>query len=136
VIPKGFILTFRNGFAPVKIFYAIPSPFFSAAAELRALTSNLCHLASVPMIARLSNPLEKSCSIHPHRLTASDSLEKRIVMAKSSMVASTISKNPIYHRNRDASIFFFIAFGIDMTARIAHIGLKLLRRATFSTAVR
>jgi hypothetical protein len=67
VIPKGFILAFRNGFAPVKIFYAIPSPLFSAAAELRALTPNLCHLASVPMIARLSNPLEKSCSIHPRR---------------------------------------------------------------------
>jgi hypothetical protein len=67
VIPKGFIPAFRNGFAPVKIFNAIPSPLFSAAAELRALTPNLCHLASVPMIARLYNPLEKSCSIHPRR---------------------------------------------------------------------
>jgi hypothetical protein len=33
VIPKGFILAFRNGFAPVKIFYAIPSPSFSADAS-------------------------------------------------------------------------------------------------------
>jgi hypothetical protein len=31
VIPKGFILAFRNGFAPAKIFNAIPSPLFSAA---------------------------------------------------------------------------------------------------------
>jgi hypothetical protein len=30
-------------------------------------------------------------------------LEERVVMAKSSMVASTIPKSPIYHRNRDAS---------------------------------
>ena len=67
VIPKGFILAFGDGFAPVKIFYAISSPLFSAAAELRALTPTLCHLTSVPMIARLSNPLEKSCSIHPRR---------------------------------------------------------------------
>jgi hypothetical protein len=28
---------------------------------------------------------------------------KRVVMAKSSMVASTIPKSPIYHGNRDAS---------------------------------
>jgi hypothetical protein len=47
VISKGFISAFRNGFAPVKIFSAIPSPLFSAAAELRAVTpdfylSSLC----------------------------------------------------------------------------------------------
>jgi hypothetical protein len=55
------------------------------------------------VLARISNPLAKSCSIQPHRLTASDSLEERVVMSKSSMVASTISKNPIYHGKRDAS---------------------------------
>ena len=57
---------------------------------------------SIPMIAQLSNPLEKSCSIHPRRLTPSDSLEERIVIAKSSIVASTIPKSQIYHGNRDA----------------------------------
>jgi len=31
-------------------------------------------------------------------------LEKRIVMAKSSMVASTIPKSQIYHGNRDAYV--------------------------------
>jgi len=56
------------------------------------------------MIAQLSNPLEKSCSIHPRRLTPSDSLEERIVIAKSSIVASTIPKSQIYHGNRDAYI--------------------------------
>ena len=57
---------------------------------------------SIPVIAQLSNPLEKSCSIHPRRLTPSDSLEERIVIAKSSIVASTIPKSQIYHGNRDA----------------------------------
>jgi hypothetical protein len=51
---KRLILAFRNGFAPVKIFYDIPSLLFSAAAELRALIPNLCHVISVPMIARNS----------------------------------------------------------------------------------
>ena len=58
------------------------------------------------MIAQLSNPLEKSCSIHPRRLTPSDSLEERIVIAKSSIVASTIPKSQIYYGNRDAYPFF------------------------------
>jgi hypothetical protein len=31
-------------------------------------------------------------------------LEERVVMSKSSMVASTIPKNPIYHGKRDASL--------------------------------
>jgi hypothetical protein len=31
---------------------------------------------------------------------------KRVVMAKSSMVASTIPKKPIHHGNRDAYIYF------------------------------
>jgi hypothetical protein len=57
VISKGFILAFRNGFALVMIFNAIPSPLFSAAAELRALTPDLCHLASVPMFVRILYPL-------------------------------------------------------------------------------
>ncbi len=38
MIPKGFKLVFRNGFASVKILNAIPSPLFSAAVELRTLT--------------------------------------------------------------------------------------------------
>jgi hypothetical protein len=36
-------MAFRNGFAPVKIFNAIPSPFFSAAPELRPFTPHLYH---------------------------------------------------------------------------------------------
>ena len=57
------------------------------------------------MIAQLSNPLEKSCSIHPRHLSPSDSLEERIVIAKSSIVASTIPKSQIYRGNRDATIY-------------------------------
>jgi len=62
------------------------------------------------MIAQLSNPLEKSCSIHPRRLTPSDSLEERVVIAKSSIVASTIPRSQIYHGNRDA---YDASHGID-----------------------
>ena len=54
------------------------------------------------MLVWILNPLAKSCSIQHRRLTASDSLEERVVMAKSSMVASTIPKSPIYHGNKDA----------------------------------
>jgi hypothetical protein len=53
-------------------------------------------------------PVKILCAI-PHRLTASDSLEERVVMSKSSMVASTIPKNPIYHGKRDASNFLLDA---------------------------
>ncbi len=54
------------------------------------------------MLARISNPLAKSCSIQHRHLTLSDSLEDRVVMAKSSIVASTIPKSHIYHGNKDA----------------------------------
>ena len=56
---------FGDGLAPNQIFHAIPSSFFSAAAELATLK-------------------------HPHRPTQSDSLEERFGKAISSMIASTI----------------------------------------------
>jgi hypothetical protein len=106
VIPKGFILAFRNGFAPVKIFYAIPSPLSSAAVELRAPTPYFCHLASVPMITQLFNPLKSRA-----QYILADNMgmipycfpRRTDHMAKSSMVASTIPNSPILHGNRDAS---------------------------------
>jgi hypothetical protein len=97
----------------MKIFNAIPSPLFSAAAELRPLTPISATFASVPNIVRISDPLVKSCSIHPRRLTPSDSLEERIVMAKSSMIASTIPKSPIHHGNRDAYETFHYLYRLN-----------------------
>jgi hypothetical protein len=102
VISKGFISAFRDGFAPVKIFYAIPSPSFSAAMNCARYLFISTSTASVPVLVWISIHLAKSCSIQHRRLTASDSLEERVVMAKSSMVASTIPKIPIYHGNKDA----------------------------------
>ena len=58
---------FGDAFAPAQIFNAIPSSLFSAAAELAALR-------------------------HPRHPIQSDALEERIGKAKSSMVASGISK--------------------------------------------
>jgi hypothetical protein len=52
--------------------------------------------------AYISVILKGFMSAHPRRLIASDSLEERVVMAKSSMVTSTIPKNPVYHGNRKA----------------------------------
>ena len=115
VIPKGFIWAFRNGFASVKIFNAIPSPLFSAAVELRALTPNLFHsnlcsracpdlLFLSKVVLNTSSPTIWGC---PQIVT----LEERIVKAKSSMVASIIPKSPIYHGNRDACVGEF-GFGI------------------------
>ena len=43
VISKGFKQAFGNGFAHVKIFFRLLSPLLSAAAELRALTPDLCN---------------------------------------------------------------------------------------------
>ena len=59
------IKIFGDAFAPTQIFNAIPSPLFSAAAELATLR-------------------------HPRRPIQSDALEERIGKAKSSMVASDI----------------------------------------------
>ena len=104
VIPKSFISAFRNGFASVKIFYAISSPPFSAAAELRTLTPNLFH----PSLCSHACPQLESFSqvvLNTASPSLSDSLEVRIVKAKSSMVASTIPKSPIYHGNRDAYVW-------------------------------
>jgi hypothetical protein len=77
----------------VQIFYAILSSFFSAAAELRALTPNYTTLADVPMIGQFTNLLVESCSIHPRRLTSSDSFEERIEKAKSSMSLNKFTQN-------------------------------------------
>jgi hypothetical protein len=76
-------------FALVRIFNAIPSPPFSAAAELRALTPYLYNLSSVLVRVWVSVPMAKSCSIHPRRPTLSDSLEERFVKARSSMALRT-----------------------------------------------
>jgi len=38
--------------------------------------------------------------MHPRRLTLSDSLDERLVKAKSSMIASTIPKSPIYREKK------------------------------------
>jgi len=71
-----------NVFALVQIFNAIPSPSFSAPAELRMVNPNPWSLSYV-------NPslksLEWSCSMHPRRPTGSDSLAGRFWKAKSSM---------------------------------------------------
>jgi hypothetical protein len=68
--------------ALVQIFNAIPSPSFSAPAELRMINQTHCSISSVnPSLT----PLELSCSIHPRRPTVSDSLEGRLWKAKSSM---------------------------------------------------
>ncbi len=42
--------------------------------------------------------------VSPNGTSPIVTLEERIVMAKSSMVASTIPKSPICHGNRDASL--------------------------------
>ena len=41
------------------------------------------------MLVLISDPLAKSCSIHPRRPTSSDSLEERFVKARSSMALRT-----------------------------------------------
>jgi hypothetical protein len=71
-----------NVSALVQIFNAIPSPSFSAPAELRMINPNLWTLSSVNPTLK---PMESSCSIHPRRPTRSDSLEGRFRKAKSSM---------------------------------------------------
>lgn len=71
-----------NVFALVQIFNAIPSPYFSAPAELRMINPNHWSLSCVDPSLK---PLELSCSIHPQRPTGSDSLEVRFRKAKSSM---------------------------------------------------
>ncbi len=86
----------------MKIFYAIPPPLFSAAAELRSSTLNLNHFTVVPLKVLISNPLSKSSSIHPRRLTSPDSLEVRFVKAKFSIVVSTIPNSLINYENTDA----------------------------------
>jgi hypothetical protein len=58
-----------NGLAPNQVFNAVPSPPFSAAAELAALR-------------------------HPRRPTSSGSLEGQLGKAKPSMVASAIPDRP------------------------------------------
>jgi len=63
-----------NVFALVQIFNAIPSPFFSAPAELRIFNPNHWSLSYINPSLK---PLEWSCSIHPRRPTGSDSLEER-----------------------------------------------------------
>jgi hypothetical protein len=64
-----------NVSALVQIFNAIPSPPFSAPAELRMIHPNLWTLTSVNPTLK---PLESSCSIHPRRPTRSDSIEGRL----------------------------------------------------------
>jgi hypothetical protein len=61
-----------NVFALVQIFNAIPSPSFSAPAELRMINPNHWSLSYVNSSLR---PLELPCSIHPRRTTRSDLLE-------------------------------------------------------------
>jgi hypothetical protein len=72
--------------ALVRIFNAILSPLFSAAAELRMIHPIHWSLAYV-------NPslltFEWSCSIHPRRLTPSDFLEEQFEKARSSMSLRT-----------------------------------------------
>jgi hypothetical protein len=63
-----------NVFALVQIFNAIPSPSFSAPAELRMINPNHWSLSCVNQSLK---PLELSCSIHPRRPTGLDSLEVR-----------------------------------------------------------
>jgi hypothetical protein len=68
--------------ALIRIFNAIPSQLFSAAAELRMINPNHWTLFYV-------NPdlvsFDLSCSIHPRRLTTSDSFKERFTRARSSM---------------------------------------------------
>jgi len=71
-----------NVFALIQIFNAIPSPSFSAPAELRMINLNHWTLSYVNPSLK---PLELPCSIHPRRPTGSDSLEGRFWKAKSSM---------------------------------------------------
>jgi len=54
----------ENVSALVQIFNAIPSPSFSAPAELRMINPNLWTLSSVNPSLK---PLKLSCSIHPRR---------------------------------------------------------------------
>jgi hypothetical protein len=77
----------------VRIFDAIPSLFFSAAAELRALTPVSATFDDVSTVVHISNQLAKSCSIHPRRLTLLDTLEKRLGKARSSMALQKFTKN-------------------------------------------
>ena len=72
----------ENVSALVQIFSAIPSPSFSAPAELRMINPSHWSLSPVNPSPK---PLELSCSIHPRRPTASDSLAGRFRKAKSSM---------------------------------------------------
>ena len=71
---QGILLAFRDNFALMKTFDAVPSPFFSAVAELRIHTPHVWRSYSVPTLVQILNPLAKSCRVHPRRLTSSDSL--------------------------------------------------------------
>jgi hypothetical protein len=83
----------------VRIFNAIPSSIFSAAAELRPLTPISTTFADVPMISQTLNPLAKSCSIHPRRLNPSDTIEERLGKARSSMALKKFTKNHYQEEN-------------------------------------
>jgi len=93
MMSKGFMSAFRNGFAPVKIFNAIPSPSDCVRFPRRTTASGETLLGVprgyAPLVAGRSEAVPPP---------------KRVVMAKSSMVASTIPKSSSYHGNKDAYI--------------------------------
>jgi hypothetical protein len=91
-------------------FNAIPSSSFSAAAELCLVA--FYHLKNVLCFDnRISPSFSIACSIHPRRLTASDSLEARFKKAKSSMVTLTFPKSITSFGKKDASN------GIELTIK-------------------
>jgi len=75
-------------FCSLQILNAIPSPLFSAAAELRLFAVD--PLEECPLFKSDPTSFPKLCSIHPRRLTSSGSFKGRCEKAKSPMVASTI----------------------------------------------
>jgi len=93
----GLEWPFRNGFALVKLFNAIPLPPFSAVLSIFAPIFS----SSVPVLAHNSYPLAKSCRVQQCRLTVSDSLEERKDWLKL-QGRFNHPKKPGYHRNRNA----------------------------------
>jgi hypothetical protein len=101
VIPKRYLSAFGNGFAQVKIFYAIPLPPFSAAMNSApkhpSLFLILCSHACLQLVSLgkvVLNTASPSAWVRYPRRT--------VGMPKSSIVASTIPKSHIYHGDKDA----------------------------------
>ena len=110
VISKGFIWIFRNGFAPVTIFFVLnttsPSDSVRFPRRTTAFGETLLGVPRgyAPLVAgearegEAVNPKGERWKGESEAVPPS----KRVVMAKSSMVASTIPKSPIYQGKKDA----------------------------------